>query len=1092
MASTGTTLDLTLTQDFLNGDILNVGTGSAGQDVYAYAVLFENPTDANPSGFVSETTLVNDGTITASGTVAGNGTIIAGGSVANAVDYGIPLVANGDTLSGGKLYIVIESGSTVVTEGTVTTTLDQALQTQGFISSANAATYDFAYDSFEATLDGTPTDAANLTSVNGFALPMELSVDNNGTTSSVSYAVPGSTIVSDIQQGASLANAGTNVINTFTTAGLSGQFRMAVSPTGVNQPGTAPSTTDPYPQAGWATYVDAMETIAPDVTITGLFNGAPDAAGVWHNAGFYAYTLQWDGTDFWLVPTASSQIQGAIQLTASDIEQNIFSQVGSVSIYATANTDSALLDTVGVGDNTQWGAILAQFLTGFTGGYYGQQATVVTQGMTQTVDLNQNYNWNPADAFRQDTGTVVSSGTGYAYDPYSQVFYAHSNSYGSPYSDLLMSHYSAGGPLLNVADSSGTDAATLDLTVFGQNESPTGYTTPTIYDSIASAGTYAPVESNTSGANLTFSFYAAVGANAGIELDPDSKITIGFYDSIGWQTVTLDGSVVNDGTAVGLWHLWTISGTPGNWTAAANPGETAAGSLTLVLPTADSGVSLYQVTVGAGTVAAKTYNLYTTTAVAPAGSYINSESPTTAATSGVFYNPAYAGQASDQAIDGLATISGPSLGAAASPVSGPTQYTNTMTVNFTTGDTVTFNPSLVVENLGSSSNLSGSGGFPSILPSPPVAVESTLGTLSALAGAVITPGTYAATAAVAGTITSSDGQMQFGWAGYDTTAVEVKNSGGTVTGHGWTGSTAVQGTYTAGETITGVGGYTDKVNPYDTAVILVQNTVSGTTTITAPADVDGNWLSNAYQFGIGTYTLTMYDAVDNGGTLTPVTGLSDPMILQVTASGGGAADDAVVIACFAEGTGIATADGMVPVETLEIGDRVLTVEGRLEPIRWIGYRHVDCKRHPTPEAVLPVRISAHAFGIGLPARDLFLSPDHALYAEGVLVPVKHLVNGSSIRQQKVEAITYFHVELDHHGVVLAEGLPAETYLDTGDRPSFTNGAAMVALHPAWGSAARDISLIFEAHGYAPLRVTGAEIARLRARLAREASALPAA
>jgi len=1073
MASTGTTLDLTLTQDFLNGDILNVGTGAAGQDVYAYAVLFDS------SGFVSETTLVNDGIITDSGTIDGNGTIIAGGSVANAVDYGIPLVANGETLSGGKLYIVVESGSTVVTTGTVTTTLDQALHNQAFISPDNAGTYDFAFDSMEVTLTGTTTDAANLTSVNGFALPMELSVANDGSTSSVGYAVPGSTIVSDVEQSVSLANAGTSVTNTFTTGGLSGQFRMAVSPTAVNQPGTAPSTTDPYPQDGWAPYVAAMETIASDVTITGLFNGAPDASGVWHNAGFYAYTLQWDGTDFWLVPTASSQIQGAIQLTPAEIEQNVFSQVGSVSIYATPSTSSALLDTVGVGDNTQWGAILAQFLTGFTAGYYGQQATVVTQGMTQTIDLDQNYNWNPAYAFRQDTGTVVSSGTGYADDPYSQVFYAHSNSYGSPYSDLLMSHYAQGGPLLDVADSSGTDAATINLTVFGQGETPSGYTTPEIYDSIASTGTYAPVEANAAGANLTFSFYAAVGANAGIELDPSSKITLGFYDSAGWETVSIDGSatyVVGQETLtnIGLWHEWTIAGSTGDWTVAPvlNGGttgsviDTNSGSMTVNLPTADSGVSLYQITVGAGTPDAKAYDLYTTTG-----------------SGGLFANPNYNGQAASQAIDGLATVSGPSSGG---------QYVSTMTVNFTVGDTVTFNPNLVVENIGSNSNLPGSGGFPTVLPAPPVAVINQAGTLSALAGAVITPGSYSPTPAVAGTITSSDGAMQFGWAGYDTNDVLIENSGGTVTGHGWTGSAAVQGSFTAGETITGIGAYTDKVNAYDQAVILVQNTVSGTTTITAPADVDGNWLSNAYDFGIGTYTLTMYDAVESGGTLTAVTGLSDPMILDVTGSTGGTAADAVVIACFAAGTGIATPGGTLAVETLAIGDCVLTVEGRPEPIRWIGHRHVDCVRHPTPEAVLPVHISAHAFGIGLPARDLFLSPDHALYAEGVLVPVKHLINGTTIRQQKVETVTYFHLELDRHAAVLAEGLPAETYLDTGDRSSFANGVGAIALHPAWGSAARDISLIFEAQGYAPLRVTGHEVTRLRARLAREAAALPAA
>lgn len=1082
MASTGTTLDLTLTDDFLGGGILNTGSGIAGQDVQVYGVLFDT------SGFVSETTLVNDGTI------------VGGATVAGGIDYAISLVANGGTLNGGKFYIVVESG---------TADISGSITNQAFLSSSNATTYDFAYDSFEATLLGTATDAANLTSVNGFALPMGLSVSLNGTTSSVGYAVPGSTIVSDITQSVSLANAGTNVTNTFTAGGLSGQFRMAVSPTAVNQPGTAASTTDPYPQAGWDTYVAAMETIAPDVTIAGLFNGAPDAAGVWHNAGYYAYSLQWDGTNFWLVPTASSQIQGAILLSPYDIEENIFSQVGSVSIYAEASTSSALLDTVGVGDNTQWGAVLAQFLTGFTAGYYGQQAEVVVNGTTQTIDLNQNYNWNPSYAFRQGTETVVNSGTGYAYDPYSQVFYAHSNSYGSPYSDLLMSHYTAGGPLLTVADSSGTDAGTISLTIYGQHETPSGYTTPTIYDTIAASGTYAAVDpTNAAGANLTFSFYAAAGVNAGIELDPSSEIIIGFEDSTGWQTVTINGAgtyVVNSETYsnVGLWHQWTIAGTAGNWTVSLDPGgspgtlsETNSGSMTVTLPTADSGVSLYQITVGGGTAHAKTYDLYTTTG-----------------NNGLFANPNYSGQTNAQAINGLATISGPAL---------VSQYVPTMTVNFTVGDTVTFDPSLVVENTGSNSNLPASGGFPTTLPSPPVVLVASGGTVS---GNVINPGTYSANPTDAGTISVSSGDhIQLGWAGYDTsdvdviyntvtTTVSVTNAGtttiqtsGTVTGYGWTGYAPIVApilppdptptqtetitiAYANGsaadsiQTITNIGSYTDKVNPYDRAVILVQNSISGTTTITVPADVDGNWLSNAYDFGIGTYTLSMYDAVDQNGTLTAVTSPSDPVILNVSAVSGAAANNQVVIACFAAGTEIATSQGRVAVECLAIGDRVLTVDGRSEAIRWLGHRTVDCARHPTPEAVRPVRISAHAFGLGLPERDLFLSPDHAIYAEGVLVPVKHLINGHTVAQQRVESVTYFHLELDHHEVVLAEGLPAESYLDTGDRASFANGGGATALHPAWGSVARDISLVFEAQAYAPLCVTGPEVARLRANLA---------
>lgn len=190
----------------------------------------------------------------------------------------------------------------------------------------------------------------------------------------------------------------------------------------------------------------------------------------------------------------------------------------------------------------------------------------------------------------------------------------------------------------------------------------------------------------------------------------------------------------------------------------------------------------------------------------------------------------------------------------------------------------------------------------------------------------------------------------------------------------------------------------------------------------------------------------------------------------------------IVAPCFASGTRIRTERGDVPVEHLMVGDRVVTVTGEALPIRWIGHRHVVVGRHAEPEAVRPVRVPAHAFGANLPARDLVLSPDHALFAEGVLVPVKHLLGAGGIAPLAMEHVTYWHVELDRHEVILAEGLPAESYLDTGDRTAFANAGGATDLHPAWGSARTDVTLIMESLGYAPLKVAGAEVARIRARL----------
>ena len=124
-------------------------------------------------------------------------------------------------------------------------------------------------------------------------------------------------------------------------------------------------------------------------------------------------------------------------------------------------------------------------------------------------------------------------------------------------------------------------------------------------------------------------------------------------------------------------------------------------------------------------------------------------------------------------------------------------------------------------------------------------------------------------------------------------------------------------------------------------------------------------------------------------------------------------------------------------------------------VSWIGHRRIDCCRRPTPELVWLVLIAAGAFEAGQPRRDLYLSPDHAVYLRGALVPIKLLINRTTIRQVEVSSITYYHVEVAHHDVVLAEGLPAETYLDTGNRSDFDNGGDAVALYPDFGSAQND-------------------------------------
>jgi len=185
------------------------------------------------------------------------------------------------------------------------------------------------------------------------------------------------------------------------------------------------------------------------------------------------------------------------------------------------------------------------------------------------------------------------------------------------------------------------------------------------------------------------------------------------------------------------------------------------------------------------------------------------------------------------------------------------------------------------------------------------------------------------------------------------------------------------------------------------------------------------------------------------------------------------------VACFAAGTRIATARGEVPVEQLAVGDRVRRAGrgGGTRPVVWLGHRFVDCRRHPNPVAVWPVRVRRGAFGRGRPARDLILSPDHAVFAGGVLIPVRYLVNGAAIVQERRASVTYWHVELDRHDVLRAEGLPCESFLDTGNRAAFANGGTAIHLFA-------DFNLrVWDAESCAPLTVAGPILEFVRRRVA---------
>ena len=116
------------------------------------------------------------------------------------------------------------------------------------------------------------------------------------------------------------------------------------------------------------------------------------------------------------------------------------------------------------------------------------------------------------------------------------------------------------------------------------------------------------------------------------------------------------------------------------------------------------------------------------------------------------------------------------------------------------------------------------------------------------------------------------------------------------------------------------------------------------------------------------------------------------------------------------------------------------------PVRWLGRRRVLVAQHP--KHVDPIRIVRDAIAPGVPARDLFVSPDHALFLGGMLIQARQLVNHMTVtRDTGRTAVTYHHVELDRHAVLIADGMPCESYLDGGNRRQFDSQGTIVPLHP---------------------------------------------
>ena len=237
--------------------------------------------------------------------------------------------------------------------------------------------------------------------------------------------------------------------------------------------------------------------------------------------------------------------------------------------------------------------------------------------------------------------------------------------------------------------------------------------------------------------------------------------------------------------------------------------------------------------------------------------------------------------------------------------------------------------------------------------------------------------------------------------------------------------------------------------------------------------------------------------IDEGGTTYDLT--LDPgasfsgfyFHLNADGAGTGTAVTEDTTPCYCRGTLIATRRGQKPVEMLKIGDRVMTMSGVARSIRWIGRRSYGGRFIIGRADILPVCIKAGALADGVPRRDLWISPNHAMYLDGLLIEAKDLVNGESIVQAAhAEQVDYFHIELATHDVIIAEGALSETFVDDDNRGLFHNAQEHRTLYPDSARAAPQYCAPRPAQGYAVEQVCRRIAQRAANGVGAEAHALP--
>jgi hypothetical protein len=288
---------------------------------------------------------------------------------------------------------------------------------------------------------------------------------------------------------------------------------------------------------------------------------------------------------------------------------------------------------------------------------------------------------------------------------------------------------------------------------------------------------------------------------------------------------------------------------------------------------------------------------------------------------------------------------------------------------------------------------------------------------------------------VTSTISGGSGSITYGPGRYNSASTIIYSTGTQITLDAG-GNSNAQFFFTAGSAITfdNVSSITLTGNASTCNVFWVAGSAISFTGTSPPAGIPGIFIANT--------AITFANASQISGRVYAQTA-------NVSFSGTSSVDGACVVVCYSKGTLILTKKGLVPIENIKEGDKVVTkgkiynnkkfVENddtQIEDVMWIS----KFKLKSLNSKSQPICIKKDALGKNAPFQDLYVSPGHRILLNGEMLLAKEMVNGDTIYQdKKCDSIEYYHLECDQHCAIIANGVLAESYLDVDNiRNAFEN------------------------------------------------------